>query len=186
MNKCIKEVKRPLEKSEPYQEFARLKAGLTQHDKNQIANHATLLTALADRGAATTAYYENNSPENFERAVAAIEAHRRIDAAWNFLSSFSGSKTAPLQTPEAEAIVLKCTRLLRDALAKKVKALNDEEQARLQAEGLDSEGREHPAISDLKAYLSRLAESIVQLESRKEAGTSGGFQWSHHTQLFDI
>src|SRR5688500_4033108 len=188
MDNCTKDIIKSLQKTEPFQPFARLKTGMSTHDRNQTENVGRLQSLLAARGEAVTAYYSDNSPAALARAEDAIEAHRKADAAWNFLAAMSGSKEAPMRSEEAEEIILKCIRLLRDALAKKIKALNDSERERLTAEGIDAEGREHPGITDLKIYLGRLAESIVQLETRKEGdtGTAPSFQWQAHTQLFDI
>lgn len=184
MNKCIKDLIKGLQRTEPFQDYAKLKAGMSRHDENQRKHTERIEALLIERGEAASAWWADNSEESLARVENAIEEHRKADAAWRFLAGMSGAKEAPMMTEAGADIILKCNRLLRDALAKKIKSLNDEEQKRLAAEGIDAEGREHPSITDLKVYLSKLAESIVHLEDRADNSTT--LQWRHHSQLFDL
>lgn len=186
-NKCITDVIVSVSKKEPvFKEWAELKGRTATWNTQQTAKVEHIQTLATERDKAVCCYYSDNSLASFNRCADAIDACRKAEAAQGYMSGFGGASSAHMTTPEAEAIILKCTRLVRDALAKKIRSLNDEEQARLAAEGLDSEGREHPAISDLKVYLGLLAESIVELETRKENGNSVLMKWKSHAQLFDI
>lgn len=111
--------------------------------------------------AAWTIALNDPTEENFAAWSALKEKFEARQRAENFLMQSRGHLNDKYEghNSGAEDVLLPAIRVIRERLAKEIKALNDEEAKRLSDAGLDPV--ESPAIAPLKAHFADLVDAIM-------------------------
>lgn len=167
-------------------EFANYRAVLGKGDRiNQGRTDVSEYVArLANEKAkASRAYYEDNSLSNFKAYVTAATAHDNAESASNDLSNMNLSWR---HSDDDIETLLAALRVVQSRLRTRICALNDEERQRLESAGVDPGGAEHPAITNLKAHLERIADAILYCERFIDNPAASTFQWQRCAQLIKL
>lgn len=176
MNQFIKTIRRSLDKEEAFKDLRAMLGRRTGHQDNQKAMVDYVNSLRTKRDELNSDFYLKNDIEAFKALVASSAAFENANKAFEHACLMTGGGQREVGSAEGAKIVLNCIQSFRDSLAKRISELNDDERKRLAAAGLESDGREHPAISDLKVFLSRLADAICDLKE----STGGNPRTNHY------
>lgn len=170
--------------NEPCDEFTRLREILKlettiKENSSRIAQHVAELVAARDK--AFNDFHKANTVKSFESYSAALAAHHAANEAFAQVAQIFNRSQAHFQETENILALRAALRVARDRLARRIESLNNEEVRRLAEAGIDANGCEHPAITNLKSWLAGLAEQILYsedfVEARERGESLGAFRW---------